>query len=41
MPKNNPFALKDGALAFLLSLFERKGITKSKHKDMFTYVLFY
>lgn len=41
MPENNPFALKDGALAFLLSLFECKGITKSKHKDIFTYVLFY
>lgn len=41
MPGNNPFALKDGALAFLLSLFVCKGMTKSKYKDMFTYVLFY
>lgn len=41
MPENNPFALKDGALTFLLSLFECKGMTKSKYKDMFTYVLFY
>lgn len=41
MPENNPFALKDGALTFLLSLFEYKGMTKSKYKDMFTYVLFY
>lgn len=41
MPENNPFALKDGALAFLLSIFECKDMAKSKHKDMFTYVLFY
>lgn len=41
MPENNPFALKDGVLAFLLSLFECKCMTKSKYKDMFTYVLFY
>lgn len=41
MPENNLFALKDGALAFLLSLFECKGMTKGKYKDMFTYVLFY
>lgn len=41
MPENNPFALKDGALTFLLSLFECKDMTKSKYKDMFTYVLFY
>lgn len=41
MPENNPFALKSGALAFLLSLFECKGMTKSKYKDIFAYVLFY
>ena len=41
MTENNPFALKDGALSFLLSLFECKGMTKSKIKDMFTCVLFY
>lgn len=41
MPENNPFALKDVALTFLLSLFECKGMTKSKLKDIFTYVLFY
>lgn len=41
MPENNPCALKDGALAFLLSLFECKDIAKGKLKDMFAYVLFY
>lgn len=41
MTENNPFALKDGTLTFLLSLFECKGMTKSKLKDMFTCVLFY
>ncbi len=41
MTENNPFALKDGTLTFLLSLFECKGISKSKLRDMFAYVLFY
>lgn len=41
MPENNPFALKNGTLAFLLSLFKCKGMTKSKYKDIFTYVLSY
>lgn len=41
MPENNPFALKGGTLTFLLSLFECKGMTKSKLKGMFAYVLFY
>ena len=41
MSENNPFALKDGTLTFLLSLFECKGMTKSKLRDMFAYVLFY
>lgn len=41
MSENNPFALKDGTLTFLLYLFECKGISKSKIRNMFAYVLFY